>query len=175
MRRNGLVLLALLVPAGAGAHEHNKAVFLGASGRTGSMLWGVHGSFEDVLGKHPEPPKCNPRHLSIVLDASAYFRSQDTFSITVGPRYTFAGSGCQAVRYPKLLFSAYALPGLQKTGGATDDSWRVALVTGLQLDLLLRREDGIRVQVDAIGNVKSDHDVHYRVSAGLLLRFFDKK
>ena len=176
-RRNGLVFLALLVPSMAGAHEHNRAVFLGPSGRTGgSKLWGVHGSFEQVWGhhKHVDPSDCSVQHLSIVVDASAHFRSKDGFTLTAGPRYTFMGSNCPGTtHFPKPVFSVYVLPGAQKIKGATDDSWRLAVAAGAQLDILVRREDGIRVQVDVIRKVGGVDATYVRVSAGLLLRFFD--
>jgi len=177
IRQHAAVLLALLVPTMAGAHEHNRAMFLGVSGRTGgSMLWGVHGSYEEVLfkGKHSDHSVCNPRHWSAVLDASAHFRSHDGFAITGGLSYTIFGSCPKPGKYPQFLPTVYALPiGKQKTGTLTDDSWRWVGVLGAQLDLLVRREDGIRAQVDVIQNYGGDHATNVRFSIGLLLRFFN--
>ncbi len=119
------------------------------------MLWGVHGSYEEVLFKdrRSDHSVCHPRHYSAVLDASAHFRSHDEFAITGGLSYIFLGSCPEPGKYRQPLFSMYALPlGVQKTGGAADDSWRLVGVLGLQVDYLLRKEDGIRVQVDAIRN-----------------------
>jgi len=181
IRRQGIVLLALLVPGMAGAHEHNRAVFVGPSGRTGgSMLWGVHGTYEEVKllrellgGKHSDHSVCKPSHWSLVFDASAHFRSHDGFAITAGPSYTFAGCPVN-VRGWQFVPSVHVLPGgFQKVEGATDESWRIVGVLGVQLDLLPRRQDGIRIQVDALRNWGGDHEVNYRFSVGLVLRFFD--
>jgi hypothetical protein len=176
IRQHAAVLLALLVPAAAGAHEHNRAFFVGPSGRTGSMLWGVHGSYEEVLFKHAHQDKeCRPRHWSLVVDASAHFRAYDEYAITVGPRYTFMGSDCSGkTKYPKPTVSAYLLPvGFQKAGGTADDSLRLAGLLGIQVDVLLRRQDGIRVQADLIRDWSGEKARHFRFSAGLVLRFFD--
>ncbi len=164
IRRLSLVVVLLLMPTAARAHDHIADFFGGGSGGYDSTLWGLHQQLGITL------PWVD-RDFSAVADLSLHFGTHDGSDLT---RATFLGG----LRYMPSgdhrltgLVSFHALVGNVHDAGL-DSSNAKALALGGAFEYLPKGRDtaggwGVRVLADY---VFSRGEGFARVSAGVVYR-----
>ena len=175
--RSWLLLVVLLIPAGAHASDHNASLFVApsyllAQGTT-SHLGGWHVSGEVTVKK--------PIKLSFVGDLSTHFFGSDggrdltQITFMVGPRWTLL-SGRKGMPF----VHAMALGAVQRSEGRRQVATTAgAFAVGAGLDFVpaARGKNGFRVQGDYIQPVATtptaDLKGSLRISVGWIYRFHD--
>jgi hypothetical protein len=167
IRRSWLavVLMLLLQPTLARAHDHTADLFGAFSFARASNLWGLHESLALTL------PSPSNRDLSLVADLSLHIGTHDDKDLTRvtflgGFRYTLSGR-----RLLKHLVSFHALAGGVHDGGPASGT-EPALALGGGYEYLPRGSEsaagwGFRVQGDY---VISGGENFPRLSAGIVYR-----
>jgi hypothetical protein len=166
IRRLSLVVVLLLMPTPARAHDHIADFFGGGSSAYDSTLWGFHTQLGTTL------PWLENKDLSAVGDLALHIGTHDGADLT---RVTFLGGFRYApsgMRLFKNIVSFHALLGGVHDADA-DSSNEFALAIGGGYEYLPKGQNpggghwGFRVQADY---VISSGDGFPRVSAGVVYR-----
>jgi hypothetical protein len=173
-RRSCLVLVLVLLPAGAWADRHNWEVSSAVSRVTGrSQLWGGNVAVAMPLRTY--------RKVSVFAEIAKHAGPHDGGSLTQLSALGGArGVLIRTLKRPddtrehalpsyRLQFFAQAMSGLvQTTGAGTDSAWGA----GGGVDGLFSEYGGLRAQVDYVHiNRKGGGDGFVRFSVGLVYRF----
>jgi hypothetical protein len=185
LRRFDLVVVALLIPAGARASDHKAAMFVAASDAKGPgssiNVGGVHLAWDWALENHHK--------ISFVGDLSVHFiggekssgegaaidpaqRDVTQFTFAFGPRWTPYGKAGTHNR-PFMPFGHVLVGVVDRAGGSHLAATAFALVPGFGWDLAPGEHKtwGLRAQVDYIWPVSSDMRHSWRFSLGAIYRF----
>jgi hypothetical protein len=148
IRRLWLVLVAMAIPAAAGAHEHKMDWYAGGGVESGSTLVGLH----TTLGVPLAAPTVGGavKILSAEVDTSIHWgsRGRRRTNVLGGLRYTLAHSTEQTT-LPFLHVLAGGAENTTNAGGG----WGAALAVGGGFDAMIggaHAEWGVRAQADYI-------------------------
>jgi hypothetical protein len=163
-----VVVVLLLVPTVARAHDHTADFFAGFCYAYDSNLFGVQQAMAITL------PKQRPgaKRVSVVFDTSAHMgehKGEDRTRVLIlgGVRYTLT----QLIDPHRHLLTAHFLAGGLRDGGMTRTSGDFATAFGGGYEYLQQRDDprglGFRLQFDYVVSGGADFP---RISGGIVYR-----
>jgi hypothetical protein len=164
IRRFWLVLVAVLLPAAAQAHEHRMDLFGGFAIQSGSVLAGLHTT---VAVQVPRDER-EIRRVGWLVDASLHsdFDGERKSNVLSGIRYTFAQAADQ-----KVLPFVQLLLGTAESKDHGGSDWDGAVAIGVGVERIVRGSVesgyGVRGQADFI--VSGDSGA--RLSFGIMKRW----